>query len=119
MKTLIKTLAKTSAAIALGTAATLAAPAIAQDAPSVSVSFADLNLSSEAGTEILDRRIKNAITNVCGGEAPRDLRSRGAYNRCLDQTALAVQPMRDLAVNDYRNGRLAANDRVIRFAAAQ
>lgn len=120
MNTLIKTIAKTSAALALGTAATIAMPAAAQaapQAPSAAVSFADLNLSSEQGTEIFDRRIRNAIARVCGGEAPRDLDSRRTYNRCLAETAVAVQPKRDLAINSYREGSLAANDRVIRFVA--
>lgn len=113
----MKTIIKLAAALALGTTAILAAPASAQAAPSVTVSFADLNLSSEAGTQIFDRRIKNAIVNVCGGDAPRDLRGRTTYNRCLEKTAVAVQPMRDLAVSDYRKGQLAATDRMIRFAA--
>lgn len=113
----MKTLIKTAAALALGTAAITAAPAIAKEAPSITVNFADLNLSSERGTEIFDRRIKNAVANVCGGVAPRDVGARRIYNRCIEQTTLSVQPKRDLAVSSYRNGQLAANERVIRFAA--
>ena len=113
----MKTLIKTTAALALGTAAMTAAPAVAQGAPSVTVSFADLNLSSERGTQIFDRRIKNAIANVCGGTPPRDVGARRIYNRCLEETAVAVEPKRDLAVAEYRSGQLAAKARVIRFAA--
>jgi UrcA family protein len=113
----MKTLANTTAAFVLGAAAIAAIPATAQEAPSVTVSFADLNLSSARGTAIFDRRIKNAIANVCGGVAPRDVGARRIYNRCLEETALAVEPKRDLAVAEYRSGQLAAKTRVIRFAA--
>ena len=71
----MKTLIKSAAAFALGTTAVAAVPASAQQAPTVTVSFADLNLSSERGTEIFDRRI---------------------YNRCLSETAASVQPKRSL-----------------------
>jgi len=117
----MKTLIKTAAAIALGTTAAMAVPAAAQTAPSVTVSFADLNLASERGTEIFDRRIENAIDQVCGGLAPRDVRRNLAYKECVEETAAVAKAQRDLAVNAYRDGRLAnndaMNDRVIRFAA--
>ena len=113
----MNTFFKTAATIALGTAAAFAAPVAAQDAPQVSVSFADLNLSSESGTAILDRRINKAISDVCGGMAPRDVRRNLQYKSCVKETTAAVQPKRDLAVSDYRQGRLAMGERVIRFAA--
>ena len=113
----MKTLIKSAAAFALGAAAIAAVPASANEAPAITVSFADLNLSSARGTEIFDRRIKNAVANVCGGVAPRDVGARRIYNRCLAETAASVQPKRDLAVAAYRDGRLAASPRMIRFAA--
>lgn len=113
----MNTLIKTAATIALGTAAAFASPAAAGDAPQVSVSYADLNLSNESGVQILDRRIDKAISNVCGGMAPRDVSRNLQFKACVKETTALVQPKRDLAVSDYREGRLAMRERVIRFAA--
>lgn len=113
----MNTFTKIAATIALGTATAFTVPAAAQDAPQVSVSFADLNLSSQSGVEILDRRIDKAISDVCGGMAPRDVRRNLQFKACVKETTAMVQPERDLAVSDYREGRLAMGNRVIRFAA--
>jgi UrcA family protein len=112
----MKAIINTAAAIALGTL-TIAASPVAAKGPSMSVSFADLNLSSDEGTAIFDRRIERAVESVCGGEAPRHPRSRNAYNNCIAQVNAAVQPERDLAIAAHREGRLAANAREVRVAA--
>jgi UrcA family protein len=55
-----------SLALALA-AAVLAAPAVAADeAPSVSVRYGDLDLTSEAGQRQLDHRLERAVREVCG-----------------------------------------------------
>ena len=59
MKTLLATLA---AASVLATAA----PAIARDVQSVTVTYDDLNLATLKGQERLDRRIDSAVRKVCG-----------------------------------------------------
>ena len=51
-------------AAALGAATLLAAPAAA--APSVGVKYADLDLSTRAGQQKLERRIDSAARSVCG-----------------------------------------------------
>lgn len=116
----MKTLINTAAALALaGTTAlgmTGAAHA-ASEAPGVTVSFADLNLATETGTRIFDRRIEAAVRKACGGDMPRDLDLRRGYLSCIEETSASARPARDLAVRSYRQGSLAANDRVIRFAA--
>jgi UrcA family protein len=115
----MKTLINTAAAIALSATTALGmtgAAHAASDSSEVTVSFADLNLASETGTQIFDRRIARAVEQVCGGQAPRELGGRVLYKRCIAQAEVAVKPHRDLAVASYRNGTLAQGDRIIRFA---
>jgi UrcA family protein len=53
---------------ALAIAASAAAPAVAQTAPTdaVAVEYGDLDLSNEADARKLDRRLRNAAREVCG-----------------------------------------------------
>ena len=78
----------TAPALCLAAAATLAcaAPARAQTSdtvPSVFVKYADLNLGSRGGAEVLLRRIDAAATTVCGG-APdlRRLNQVASFEAC-------------------------------------
>lgn len=59
----------TSLAAAMAASAMFAAPAIAQnsnEAPSVSVRYSDLDLSTREGQDTLDRRMRRAAEEVCG-----------------------------------------------------
>jgi UrcA family protein len=90
---------------ALATSAMAATPALAdtsQDqAPSVRVTYGDLDLSSEHGAHVLLSRLNNAARNVCGGGAlavSRNLSERAAFNACREQAlgeavASAHQPL--------------------------
>jgi UrcA family protein len=65
-----------------------AAPALAQsdDAPSIHVSYADLNLGSRDGAKAMIGRIDDAASRVCGG--PPDMRlldARAYYWACKGQ----------------------------------
>ena len=72
-------------AVPLATAG-IAAPAFAQgDARSVTVSYDDLNLSSEGGRERLTTRVKVAVRQVCGSPSRMTLRERAAENACKAQ----------------------------------
>lgn len=72
-------------------AKTMAATAEGQ-APTVSVSIADLDLATPEGQRQLDRRVRKAARAVCGGDAATTgtrLRSTGAescYAQALRQT---------------------------------
>lgn len=111
----IKTIA---AAFAL--TATIAAPAVSAQAAtssSASVSYADLNLSSEKGREVLDNRIERAVEKVCG-RTTGNIGMDKAVKDCQRTTIAAAQKSRDLAVADYDAKRFAAADRkVIRLVA--
>lgn len=64
-------------------AAGITAPAFAQGEPrSVTVSYDDLNLSSESGRERLTTRVKMAVKQVCGSANRLTLRERAAKQAC-------------------------------------
>lgn len=113
--TMIKT---TAAALALISA--IAAPAVAAEAAtkqSAAVTYADLNLASDAGRAVLDRRIEHAVEKVCGrttGNAGMD----ASVRKCQRDTLASARKSRDLAVADYASKRLAkADSKVIRLVA--
>ena len=54
----------------VGAAVLAATPAVAQDGTSLSVETADLNLSNADGRAELDRRIRQAATEVCEDRTP-------------------------------------------------
>lgn len=92
---------------ALALAATLlvgtASAAPASDAPSVTVSYSDLNLASDAGTQVLYSRIVSAARDVCFTRDVdnRDLGAMLSARRC-ESTAIAN------AVSSIHSERLAA-----------
>jgi|SRR5579864_2551623 len=66
----------------------------------VHVRYEDLNLSSQAGSERLYRRIANAAREACGEPDPRDLAGWSAARKC---ESLAVAK----AVSDLNSPQLA------------
>ncbi|MEL6541472.1 MAG: UrcA family protein [Pseudomonadota bacterium] len=108
-------------AAAFALTAAIAAPATsAQAAPegkSVLVPIADLNLNSQSGREVLDRRIAKAVNTVCG-QATGPLAYRTAAKKCQAKTMAVAKQSRDLAVAEYETKRFAkASERVIRLVA--
>jgi len=67
---------------------------------SVTVPYADLDLSSGAGTAILQTRIAGAVKAVCGRPDSRDLHSWSAWQKCrTDAMEGAVQQLASARVN--------------------
>ena len=77
------------------------AAAPAGDVPSITVKFADLNLSTEEGTNRLYSRITTAARAVCERGDSRDLATFAARRAC-ESAAIAR------AVSDVHSPRLAA-----------
>jgi len=73
-------------AIAMLGTVLLAAPAHAHqdEAMSVDVKIADLDLGSASDRARLDRRIRQAAGQICGAE-PRGLELRGAHRACMGE----------------------------------
>jgi UrcA family protein len=98
--------------LALGLGYQLANAAPSQDAPSVIVHFADLDLTHADGIAVLYRRLKGAAETVCALQDGRDLGSQMRYKTCW-QSALgaAVSKVDRPALTAYYraqfNGRTA------------
>lgn len=108
----------TAAALATTLTAMPIAAQAEEQLPEVVISYADLNLDSKAGREILDRRISRAVEKVCGGPALQpNLSFARPIRKCVSQVSMAASKAKDLAVASYSEERLALKDRKIRFAA--
>lgn len=72
-----------------------AAPAIAEPVTVTStVQTADLNLSSKAGQQALDRRLLRAVNEVCGEASSADLSGKNDVRRCRVQTLAGLEEER-------------------------
>ena len=78
-------------------------PAFAQDVTSsVAVSYGDLNLRSQAGVKVLDRRLATAIRVVCGThDGSAVVAFRFAAQRCVKEKTAEVAALRDSAIASY------------------
>ncbi len=77
-------------AIGAGTAGAASAktPAAAADAPSVTVRYGDLDLTSAAGTRVLYRRLVGAAKQVCPDASGRELSARHSVEVCREQAII-------------------------------
>src|SRR2546429_8872336 len=96
---LLRASAALTACLIVGASAYAAAPA--DPSPSVRVSYHDLDLATEQGTQALYARIVLAARRVCEVSDIRKLAEVAAANACREQ-AIAR------AVRDVNNPRLAA-----------
>lgn len=97
MKTIL-TLALTLAATV---AALPAAPAAAQGVPAqatLAVSYADLDLTTEAGVRTLDRRILTAVQQACGPTSDFDLAGRNVARACRADALERLSAQRQTAI---------------------
>jgi UrcA family protein len=97
--------------IALSVLILAPAPAFAQEVTSsVAVSYADLNLRSEAGVKVLDHRLANAVRLVCGeneGSAVDEFRF--AAQRCVREKSAEVTALRNRAIASYSSAETLAS----------
>jgi UrcA family protein len=83
---------------------------------SVSVSVADLNLSSPAGAQVVLRRIHNAAETICGDKPDIRLIQRSAlYQSCVktavDRTVASLDSPVVTALNDGQPGAMTVAKR--------
>lgn len=94
LTTLRRSLAFVGALAALAVTTTSFAGSQTDRAPTVTVRFGDLNLSSDAGVKTLYRRISNAARKVCPDSESRDLGIAAASEGC--QAAAVARAVREL-----------------------
>ena len=95
-----------------------AAPTLAMAPASVAVGYADLNLSSAAGREILDRRIANAAERLCGYAHPLELGWTAAVEACRAETIAATEPQRNAALGRSGTVEIGQADQIVRVNRA-
>jgi UrcA family protein len=91
--------------IPIAALACAATSAMAQTPPSVRVSYAELDLGSDAGVATLDRRIAHAIDRVCPRAAPTDLAAQAAARRCRAELWADIRAQRATALAAARSNR--------------
>ena len=76
----------------------IAAPAFAQSPEFIEVSYGDLNLTSDAGRQVLDSRIAGAAEQLCGQARSIELTWNAAVQTCRSETIAQTRPQRDAAL---------------------
>jgi UrcA family protein len=109
--------ATTITILALGLGYQLANAAPSQDAPSIIVHFADLDLTHADGIAVLYRRLKGAAETVCALQDGRDLGSQMRYKTCW-QSALgaAVSKVDRPALTAYYRSQFNGRSATIQIA---
>ena len=75
-----------------------AVPAVAQAPEGLYVDYADLNLTTDTGRAVLDRRIAGAAAQLCGFSRSVELGWAAAVEACRADTIALTQPQRNAAV---------------------
>lgn len=90
---------------AVAVASLLVVPTVSQAAQSnsVSVTYADLNLASERGASVLERRIEIAARTVCEIEDSQLIRLQKATLSCRNGAISGAQPAFNAALAAARN----------------
>ncbi len=77
----------------------------------MAVSFAGLDLSSPEGQQMLDRRIRTALNQVCGRDDAQELALASAVRRCRRDAMAGTRPQVRLAIQDATRRRAYADAR--------
>lgn len=91
-------------------AATAAFPAvaIAQSPRSVTVAYADLDLSSPTGIAMLESRIEGAARRVCGQRSSPGVAEWNDHRNCLRDTRAAARTQAQVVIARTNGGQLLA-----------
>ncbi len=105
--------------VAAVSAVSVTTPAFAAgDTQSRTISYADLDLKSDAGVARLNQRVRVALGEVCGDAGTRDLAARAHALACRRTAMETVRPNVELAVANARSDtQLALSTAAIRVDA--
>ena len=108
-----------AAAAAIAVAATLVVPTVSQAAESVSmsVSYADLNLATDVGTRVLQRRITYAASAVCGFEESKQFGVVMATKACRTGAIEGARPAYEAAIASAKHGTVIVGEAAIVVSA--
>lgn len=97
---------RTSVSVALSAAFLFAAPVLAEpEVQSTIVRTADLDLTSDAGVKMLERRVSHAAKFVCGNPNSLDLPAVQATNNCRRVAIDDATPRVQFVVAQARQGK--------------
>lgn len=82
-----------------------AQPSVWGPPPTRIVRIGDLDLSREAGRKVLHRRVKFAVTAVCGEADLRDLGAVRVVKACRKRTLADVAPRVEAIIAKWRPGQ--------------
>ena len=97
-------------------AVALPAHAAEPQAPTASVRYADLDLATPDGVARLDRRIRVAVSAVCGTADIRDLSRAALVRQCRDNAMTGAAPQIASAIERARDGTQVASAASLRVA---
>ena len=109
--------ASLSAAFAIANVAVAVPARAAEAAPSTTVRFADLDLTTQSDVARLDRRLRSAATIVCGTADMRDLSRTRIVDQCRKVALDGAAPQVASVIEQARNGTRFANATPLRVAA--
>lgn len=89
---------KTLLTVSLAAVALAASPTSAQEVRQLVVSYADLDLSTDRGVRILDRRLRAAAVEACGPTSDADLAGKNNARDCRLETLSTSRAQRDVAI---------------------
>ena len=101
--------------IVTATALVLASLVGTAQAETVKVGYADLNLSNQAGVNVLNHRVAAAITKVCGEIDPNNLSEAAYISKC--RAAAKVSTAQQIASVVSSAERVAANETGLHVAS--
>lgn len=84
-----------------------AQPALASER-TVSVSFSDLDITTEAGVSELDNRISSAARRACGANYTRTVGEQREIKACRNQAVALAEPARKEVIANAKNDRALA-----------
>jgi UrcA family protein len=98
-------------------ALTSAAPAkdpitIDGTAPSIQISYADLNLLSEAGRMTLEGRVRGAAKKLCPEYGVVSLKEAAATRACFEEAVASASPQIELALRTPSSSEFAQLQRI-------
>lgn len=100
---------KTAPLFALATALLLSpVPALADEAPTRSVQYGDLDLTKPEGVVRLERRIAAAVRSVCQAADPRDVSLASKVQKCRKAARASASDKMQLAIANARSAQQLA-----------